>query len=60
MWDADEIKGAQYKRYYATMDEGVMGAFAFVSSASDNTFNQRRETWVRDGKMCAIPGVVGA
>jgi hypothetical protein len=59
-WDSDQIKGAQYKRYYATLEQGVLGAFAFVSSASNTIFDEHRETWVRGGQLCAIPGVVGA
>lgn len=59
-WDSDATKGMQYARYYATLETGVLGAFAFVSSASDPRFNQRRETWVRDGHLSAIPETVGA
>lgn len=60
--DSDELKGQQYKRYYNTLESGVLAAFSFVSSASDPTFNhQKRETWVRDdGAVTAIPHMVGA
>ncbi len=58
--DSDEVKGQQYQQYYNTLDSGVLAAFAFVSSASDPTFNQKRETWVRDGVVTAIPGVIGS
>jgi hypothetical protein len=56
--DSDAIKGRQYREYYSTLDSGVLAAFAFVSSASDPTFNQRRETWVRDGVVAAISNAV--
>lgn len=57
--DSDVTKGQQYKHYYATLDQGVIGAFAFVSSASDPTFSTRRETWVRNGALTDIPAEVG-
>ncbi len=54
-----EKKGAQYKAYYASLPSNVLGAFAFVSSASEPVFNARGETWVRaDGTVTAIPHVV--
>jgi uncharacterized protein YvpB len=57
--DSDEIKGQQYRLYYNTLDSGVLAAFAFVSSASDLTFNQKRETWVRNDTVTAISHLVG-
>jgi N-acetyl-anhydromuramyl-L-alanine amidase AmpD len=58
--DDDTTKGAQYKAYYASLEYGVLGAFAFVSSASNPTFDQSRETWVRKGILSVIPTVVGS
>lgn len=60
IFDSDDVKGAQYKRYYATLDQGVLGAFAFVSSASAQQFNTTRQTWVRNGALTAIPSAVGS
>lgn len=59
-WDDDATKGAQYRRYYSTLEAGVLGAFAFVSSASDKGFNDSRQTWARNGTLTAIPAAVGA
>jgi hypothetical protein len=56
---SDESKGQQYREYYNTLESGVLGAFAFVSSASDPTFSINRETWVRDGAVAAISHLVG-
>jgi hypothetical protein len=58
--DSDRAKGEQYAYYYATLESVVLGAFAFVSSASDPLFNQRRETWQRNGSLTDIPRAVGA
>jgi murein DD-endopeptidase MepM/ murein hydrolase activator NlpD len=52
--DPDLVKGQQYKSYYASLEAGVVGAFAFVSSASDETFNVSRQTWVRGGVITDI------
>jgi len=57
--DSDVEKGRQYKQYYASLDAGVLGAFAFVVSASDPAFNARRESWVRAGVISEIPVEVG-
>lgn len=52
-------KGRQYKAYYASLPLRVLGAFAFVSSASEPAFNTRRETWVMNGSLTDIPREVG-
>lgn len=52
-------KGAQYRDYYASLPALVMGAFAFVSSASDPDFNARRECWVTNGVVTPIATEVG-
>ena len=57
--DSDETKAQHYKQYYGPLESGVLAAFAFVSSASEPAFSQKLETWVRDGVVTAIPGVVG-
>jgi murein DD-endopeptidase MepM/ murein hydrolase activator NlpD len=57
--NSDKEKGEQYAHYYSTLETGVLGAFAFVSSASDATFDNSRETWVRQGALTDIPLALG-
>ena len=54
MVDIDFEKGTQYKAYYASLEPSVIGAFAFVSSASKFEFNTIRQTWVRNGALTDI------
>lgn len=57
--DSDVLKGQQYARYLTTMEtDKVARVDFFCMSASDATFNNRRETWVRDTTMSAIPAEV--
>jgi len=58
--DSDAVKGSQYQAYYASLENGVLGAYAFVSSASAQAFDATRETWVRSGSLTDIPKAVGA
>ncbi len=60
--DSYQKKGRQYRHYYSTLDSGVLAAFAFVSSATNSTFNnESRETWVLpDGTKTAILDAVGS
>lgn len=53
--DSDTIKGQQYKQYFNSLESNVLGAIAFVSSASDPIFSASRQTWVRNGVMTDIP-----
>jgi hypothetical protein len=50
----DFEKGQQYAAYYTSLEVGVIGAYAFVSSASDPAFNTSRQTWVRNGAITDI------
>ncbi len=51
-------KGRQYARYYALLPQQVLGAFSFVSSASDLNFAP--QTWVDElGNLTDIPRMVG-
>jgi hypothetical protein len=52
-------KGAQYREYYASLPARVLGAMAFVSSASNPDFNARRECWVTNGVITPIATEVG-
>jgi murein DD-endopeptidase MepM/ murein hydrolase activator NlpD len=47
-------KGAQYKTYYSSLPANVLGAFSFVSSASDPVFNAHGETWAVNGQLTDI------
>ena len=47
-------KGQQYKTYYASLPANVLGAFSFVSSASDPVFNAHGETWAVNGQLTDI------
>lgn len=53
--DSDYDKGRQYGAYFLTLEADVLSAFVFVSSATDPTFNARRETWIRNGALTQIP-----
>lgn len=52
--DTDLVKGQQYKNYYNTLEKDVLGAIAFISSASNKIFNDTRQTWVRNNKITDI------
>jgi len=58
--DSDTVKGQQYKAYYASLESQVLGAYAFVSSASDPTFNTTKQTWIRNNSITDIAYQVGA
>jgi hypothetical protein len=47
------MKGEQYKRYYASLPDYVIGAYSFISSADDPAF--KSEVWAGS----EIPGIVG-
>lgn len=60
--DSDKDKGFQYVDYWnslATEADKVYGAYAFVLSASDPFYNNRRETWVRNNASTDIVRAVG-
>jgi len=58
--ETDTIKGKQYKSYYASLEQQVLGAYAFVSSASDPVFNTSKQTWIRNNTITDIAYQVGA
>jgi len=58
--ESDTVKGKQYKSYYASLESQVLGAYAFVSSASDPVFNTSKQTWVRNNTITDIAYQVGA
>jgi len=52
----DVAKGTEYKQYFDLLREHpqIMGAYAFALRSDQQEFNDRRETWARDGKVTDI------
>jgi murein DD-endopeptidase MepM/ murein hydrolase activator NlpD len=58
--DSDADIGRQYAEWSAKLPTYVHSAYAFCLSSDDPFFNQRRETWVRQGVITDIARSFGA